>query len=512
MDNRLDNLYQYCSVGTAEAEQRLLQRVYVKGDEVQDLVVPPNGSPRLIVGRKGTGKSAVMRYAAQVLSTAGVPHLLMKPMDFEFPEGASESSVGALARTAKSVILSSIAAELGKNKSGLLAGEQLALYEQAVKDGSVKRDFVGSLARFLPKIVKSLTKVELDREFFDTAETAGGLAQAIEANAEGGQCPFYLYLDDVDQVADFARPSHLNRVWSMLLAAREIARSNSIRIVIALREEVWRRLLRDDAGQRDQADHFTPLVREMSPTRRHIAAVVRRRLVVASAQAALPEIRDPYAHFFDGTGAPMPGSNERRSWEDLIVLRARERPRDAIQMIGDLAQAARTRNAEKITSEDLLRVMPEFSAQRVAMLAQELDPECPQIKEIVNSFAGVEYDQGSFKMTADRCREHLRKVPSMFGVHLLGRVLKVNNDDDMVELWKYMYDLGILNARIADNREKDGFRHIMPRDESGLVSRANWTRLQKMVWEINPAYRDYLLGRRDEEARRTGLPPRKRAK
>ncbi|WP_437965317.1 hypothetical protein WMF04_37595 [Sorangium sp. So ce260] len=181
-------------------------------------------------------------------------------------------------------------------------------------------------------------------------------------------------------------------------------------------------------------------------------------------------------------------------------------------MISAFAKRARARQATRIEEQDFLNEMPDFSAQRVFLLAQEVEAECPQIREIVESFAKIDYDYGSFKITAETVRTHLRSVPSMFSTTLFGRTLRPDNDDDMFELWRFLFELGLLNARVADSRQKDGFRHVFPQEDPGLVSRARWNAIQGIVWGINPAYRDFLIARQENESHRTGLPPRRFAR
>ncbi|MGH2359017.1 MAG: P-loop ATPase, Sll1717 family, partial [bacterium] len=275
------------------------------------------------------------------------------------------------------------------------------------------------------------------------------------------------------------------------------------------REEVWRRLLRDSAAQRDQADHFLALVRHLFPSREHIRAVLERRFRVAAEAAGL-HASDPYVPFFEGIGAHMPSSTEFSSWADLIVVRSRERPRDAIQLVNALARSARTRRIDRIDERDFESQIREFSSQRVLLLAQEVESECPEITELVRLLALLEFDQGSFKISFERLRQALIAFPTQLGITLFGRSLRPDNDDDALALLSFFYELGVLNARISDSREKDGFRHVWPSADPKLVTRARWNELQAVVWEVHPAYRDHLIQVQKDKAAQTGLPPRKR--
>lgn len=489
-----------------------MPRVFVYWEEYADLLTPPPTSPRIMVGRKGTGKTAIIEFYSSVLAAAKLPSVVVRPFDIEVSDFPDRAALGENTRIALAALSRAVAQCLGSSTSRLLSDEySKRLYEEAVAAGTRDRDVIEKLAQLLPRLAKGITGFDLtalapehERAKLDQ------LTDAIRTNVSKSGRTFHLFLDDTDQVAAPDHPGHLQRIWAFLLGARELAnRVPQLRCVISLREEVWRRLLRDAAGQRDQADHFLPLVRELFPTRDHIWHVVRRRLQAACDHLGLTP-HDVLEPFFEGNGAKMPDSEEFRSWSDLIVIRSRERPRDAIQMINMLALRARQFGRKRISEEDFLVAMPEFSETRVTMLAQEVEDECPQIVEIVQALADIEFDHGSFKASAEVMRKKMRAIPSRMGITLRGRRLSPQDENDAMTLWSFLFELGIVNARVSDTRMKDGYRHILPREDSRLVSKARWNDMQSIVWEINPAYRDYLIRIQSDLAARVGLPARNR--
>ena len=87
----------------------------------------------------------------------------------------------------------------------------------------------------------------------------------------------FLLLDDTDQVADPNEPKQLNHVWALLLAARDLAINIPVlRVLVAVRSEVWRRLDDDGSGQRDQVDHLRPLVVELKASDNFLRQVLQR--------------------------------------------------------------------------------------------------------------------------------------------------------------------------------------------------------------------------------------------
>lgn len=511
----LDALLTYFPAGATESERHIMSRVFVYWEDYADLLTPPPTSPRLMVGRKGTGKTALIDFYLSLLIDARLPAIVIRPMDIDVSAFPEKAALGEATRIALGALSKAIAQRLGSEVGGFILDDgSKRLYEEAVAGGVRDRDVVEKLAQLLPRLAKGITKLDLSG-FAPNAERASivHLTEAIKDNVTQSGRTFHLFLDDTDQVAAPDEPGHLQRIWAFLLAARELCQQiPQLRCVISLREEIWRRLLRDAAGQRDQADHFLPLVRELFPSREHISRVVRRRLSAACEDLGLATDH-VFAPFFEGDGAKMPDSQEFRSWDDLIVVRSRERPRDAIQLINKLAYTVRQQGGTRITESDFHRVMSEFSETRVTLLAQEAEQECPQIVEVVNALSEINFDVGGYKASAEQFRQFMRTMPSRFGVELRGRRLTPNDDNDAILLWDFLFELGVVNARVADNRQKDGYRHIMPREDTRLVSKARWNDMQGIIWEINPAYRDHLNRLRSESfAAKVGLPPAHQAK
>ena len=447
-----------------------------------------------------------------LLERSKVPAILLKPMDIDYSGFRDEASVGELTGLAFKALLQAISTKLGTAVTGLVTERDRALYESAIEAGEISRDKIERLAIFLPKIAKLFTDVDLSPLLPSaTKHTKKELETSIKKNLEKSEGGFYLFIDDTDQIAAPDKPGHLNRIWAFLLAARELAsRVSQLRIIITIREEIWRRLESDKAGQRDQTDHFTGLIKYLHPTREHIFKIVDRRLTLAAADASGTR-ENAWSYFFEGTMPHMPGSDVTTSWHDLIIMRSRERPRDAVQLINGCAQRALATDLEIISEDVFASEMREFSKVRARLLEQEVEYECPEMEQLIRTLADINYDQSSFKASAEVIRRHLSELGGAFSVHLFGVTLNLGkNEDHLFALWKFLYDIGLLNARIADNREKDGYRHIFPAEQPNLVSKIRWNEMQAIVWEISPAYRDHLIGIQQQKQHQFGLAPKRR--
>lgn len=481
--------------GTAEGDEAFLADVFVTFEDYLDVVSAPKAGPRIVLGNKGSGKSAALRYFKSQITEIGIPSIFLRPKDIELPE-TDESALGPLTRNSEHAILTAIAAHIGSNLSGLVVGENSEnLLTVAQAQGTKTKDFVQKALALLAPIGQAVASVDFSKLSRKDDISIAAMRRSIESSLSGAEKLFYVLIDDTDQVASPTERNQLNRIWGFLLASRSINEScPNIKFLISMRDEVWRRLKRDDAGQRDQIDHFRGLAKRISMSESNLKEIVKRRLIRAHPNASQRTSQSPYALFFDTTHVCIPTAEEEyRYWDDFIAKRARGRPRDSIQLIYKFCDHAITHRQDRITTTDVEAVMPVYSEERVDDLKRECDQECPQIKEIVRAFHDVDFDAGAFSLNPQTTADFLDSLPSRFGVQLFGKSLAHNNPDDVFLLWRYLHEIGFLNARVSDTRESKGFRHITSAEDPDLVSQSRWNEMQAIVWEIHPAYRDYLI-------------------
>ncbi|MCF7964243.1 MAG: hypothetical protein K9L79_01750 [Methylobacter tundripaludum] len=496
MGKELKVLKKYFETGTAEGDEAFLSDVFIPFDDYLDVISVPKSGPRIVLGNKGSGKSAALRYFRKQLADINVPVLLLRPKDIEI-ENLSDHALGPLTRVSEKAILTAIAGKIGSEISGLvLSSTDNELLKEAQKQGLQTQDHIEKLVNFLSPLGKAFSKIDFSVILKQPNNlNIGGLRNAVESSISKQENIFYVLIDDTDQIASPNESNHLNRIWAFLLAARSInERCNNIKFIITIRDEVWRRLMRDEAGQRDQVDHFRNLSKKIVMNEANLKEVIKRRLEKSHEELGIAPHITAYNLFFDTNHVRIPTANEEyRYWDDFIVKRSRERPRDSIQLIFKLCDKAISLNESKIMAGDVDQVMSVYSEERVDDLKRECDQECPQIKEIIRAFHEIEYDAGSFTLQPQTTADFLNSLSSRFSIKLFSKTLTNGNRDDVFLLWRYLHEIGFLNARVSDQREKHGFRHISSDEDPELVSPARWNEMQSILWEIHPAYRDYLI-------------------
>lgn len=513
MGSQIRYLKKYFEAGTAEGDNTFLKDVFVTPKEYAEFISVPTSGPRILLGNKGSGKSAALRYFKLELENLEMPVILLRPKEIDLRK-TEDSALGALTRASESAILSAIARKLGTGIKGLVTSpEDQTLLKVAQQSGEVEKDFIERALSILNPIGKKLTDINFDELIKKDEPSQIQIRKAIEESLNKSQQAFYVLIDDTDQVAHPGEPDHLNRIWAFLLAARSINEScGNIKFIITMRDEVWRRLNRDTAGQRDQVDHFRNLAKRISFSEETLKEIIKKRLNTALEEFEPSSTIEPYSCFFETKHVQIPTADKQyRYWDDFLVGRSRQRPRDSIQLIYKLCEQAIKKSSEKISSGEVALVMPIYSEERVDDLKRECEEECPQIKEVIRAFHDASFDGGSFTLSPQIAANFISELPSRFSISLFSRTLSAGNSDDTFKLWRYLHEVGFLNARVSDIRESKGYRHVSPHEDPDLVSQARWNEMQSILWEINPAYRDYLINVQKEKSFSFGQPKKNAA-
>ncbi|WP_155999233.1 P-loop ATPase, Sll1717 family [Thioalkalivibrio sp. ALJ16] len=455
--SQLDSLIKYFPTGTTEGDRNILKDIFVSPEQLPEVLAIPSGSPRIIVGNKGIGKTAILEWLFNAAKKKRIPTLFLRPDDIELSVMQGVSDVATIKRNMYSCFLDAVATGIAQNLSGYLKGPAAKLYNESVAKGSREADWVGKLLSVLSKISTSAGRIDAKSLAADLAKTSSSeseLAQTIQNHLLDEEKVFLLLLDDTDQVATLDDPNHLNRIWGLLLAVRKLtSTSPNIKCIVTLRTEVWMRLLRNEKGQRDQIDHFRPLVLSMRAPERLMKTILNKRIEKAAYSGGCSG-RPPFLHFFEEDWMNLPTSTERRSWEQFLLKSSRERPRDMIQLVHHLASAAKARGADRIASTDAEYAMQSFSKERAEDLAIEMGFDCASFLDVLRSFVDLD-----FELEFDQLRDHLKALPSRFSLVVFGRAMKPSDEDDAIKILSLLHESGFINPRVTDKRMPDNYRH-----------------------------------------------------
>lgn len=487
----LNFLLKYVRTGTAEGDKNFLGEIFVTPSQFSELCAIEPGGMRILVGTKGIGKSALVEWINTAATKRGLPSLLIRPDHIASKDLPTTHEIGALKRHYYEVILRTIGAQIGSQLKGLLRGDAAKLHNEARQSGITEDDFIQKSLDLISAISLPVAKIngtQLAKELAGT-NSPNTLIAAINSQLLSKGAVLYLLIDDTDQLASPDQPAHLNRIWALLLAVRRlVGECQSVRAIITLRSSVWARMTSESLGQRDQTDHLRGLVIPLRSDDAFMKGVIRRRLESAAKDAGRIRV-DPYTVFFNSSTMTLPTSDEKRSWDTFILKSARERPRDAIQLIKNMIDSCHARKTDIIGSAEAGDAMAVYSSERVDDIANEFSLDCKNIKEVINTFSDV-----PFESDFETLRKHLITIPSTSSTIIRGELLKPQVDEDGIKILSLLHETGFINPRVPDSTMPRGFRHINFQDDASFVKFSNWNGMQGAQWEIHPAFRTHLIG------------------
>ncbi len=502
--NNLKELSNYC-IGTAESEEGLgcVDKIFVEPRAMDDIMSMCPGSPKLLVGNKGNGKTLIMTELRNRLERQGLEVLYATPSDIIGGDTPNGEEPAVLRDFYFRALVCGVASRLGAKLRGFVSGLDAILARQSLANGERSPDIVekclDGLSKFTSILVSKKDIVEISKGLHDKP-SARSLENAVKDHMCGTSAPFYVFLDEPDDVG--TENSAASRLWGLLNACREFSKKvKNLRCIVSLRTEMWHLLAHSESGRKN-IDHFAPLVTFINPAEKDIENIVEKRLRFVAQRLGVCnpiDAQDFYSMFFEGRQVelPPPARDEPRSWQDYILKSSRARPRDAIQLIKTLADNAYLKNRKLIGSIDVRECSSRFSKTRLELLESEYAKDFPSAKHVYESFAGH-----NFSIPTENLHQILEQLIASGHIVVHGKALTRSGGDGVFELWNMLFQTGFINPCVPDARKMKNYRHVFYEENDTLVSPGNYKNMCKYTWEIHPAYRAYLYTLRDDEINR----------
>lgn len=415
----------------AEDDEVLLQ-YFLSTDAVKQI---ESGSAFLVLGRKGTGKTAIVRYLteeskethSQSLNLRGYPWSVHAT---RIDRGASPieayvaswryliavelaslvaSAPGAISEAVKPIIqfLSDNYGGSRPRLSDILRPAKLKISRYSISPsimgnqlGSVDLDRAGDNHNF---------GLELDA-------ISGSLLESVrDVCRETRIRPLSLHLDELDQGVTSLDDNRRNMLIGLILAARDVrseCAKDGAKIfpVIYLRTDLWEELNFSDKNKIAQTSTL-PLEWNSDSLKRMVETRLRAKL---SENADWESITDRDL---------MRGSQEK--WAHILA-RTFLRPRDVIHFLNATLNTAKKRseNPLVITNKDIVNSRENYSSYLKAELDDEIVPhwrtwiEALQACSVIGT---VVFDRSSFEVEYDKRRSKNNSIPADEALALLYR-------------------------------------------------------------------------------------------
>ncbi len=423
---------------------------------------------RLVVGHKGVGKSALIRYAMHEDYLEGTLPILIKPDDVL---EVARSNVDFLQRIKdwKSG-LTQVIAKKALEELGI--GENIIIQSISQPTGKLLNLLHDSINGILNKAGIKLepAKESIARRFLEKKKIR-------------------IYVDDLDRGWS-ARRDEINRISTLLSAIMDMCNEYpGLQFRVALRSDVYFLYRTSD----ESTDKTEGSVVWFSWTQHEILALLVKRIetffgrippqdLEKLPQSVLARYLSPIMEDrFSGGG----------KWENAPIHRVlmtliRKRPRDLVKLCSLAARRAHDRDSNRIGTEDFEQIFEEYSQGRSQDTYNEYKSELPQIQRLIEGMRPTtkEVKAGiGWIYNTDTLIKKLKNVTEQ-GAFTFANGSKASPK----ELAQFLYKINFLIARKTHNEDGPIERKYF--EENRYIS--SEFRDFGYDWEVHPAFRKHL--------------------
>ncbi len=390
-------------LGKDEAEQdEKLKDYFLKTDSYNKAL---SGEKTIIIGRKGSGKSAIFKLLSDELSHENVIVIKITPDQYSWSALKDYQEKGILPEQAntnawKLTILSAIVWKL--NDLGLISNKsKLKDYYNFMKDSFTPNKNKDNWFFNIVNKVKSLLKGIKTQwiSFEDTPSVATPLKIIEEIRTllinelQYFQADIRVIIDRLDDSWDASEESK-NIIIGLLKASNELnsITKNRIKIITFLRSDIYDNLFFDDQDKLRQNEET--LFWDAESLKKIIIERVRVSLDLKDSE------EDIWKSLFSEKLY-----RSRAKAEKYIIDRTFKRPRDMLSFVRFCISQAIKKGHKQIESEDTRMAEEEnYSPSKYKDLIIEYKKQLPFIKELLDSFSGC-----SHRLTQDNLTKHISK-------------------------------------------------------------------------------------------------------
>ncbi len=444
-----------------DEDESRLQEYYFKSNIYKQ--VTANLSLRILVGHKGTGKSALFKMAMHEDISQGKLPILIQPNDIV------DISIDDSNFLKKIQIWTEGLLEIIFNK--ILV--HFEIYDNRVDNNSYKKN----PKNFLKFLVNYLNNVNTDNE-----KTLSSILNFLENPS------INVYVDDLDRGWE-GRKEDTNKISALLNAVRDISNSNKhLNFKIALRTDVYYLVRTSD----ESTDKTEGSVVWLAWKNHEIFILLIKRIETFFgrninedellnahqnqkflAQKYLKPIIEDY---FTGKG----------KWENAPMYRIlmsliRKRPRDLVKLCTLAAKMAYSRGSSIIQTEDFKSIFEEYSQGRIQDTVNEFKSELPTIQNLLMNMKPNRRERTTQEGYVYTTAELLEKIKN---ISESSRFVWTNGKSaEPKELAAFMYKINFLTAR---KETSSGIIRKYFEENRYLSSQFSDFGFS---WEIHPAYR-----------------------
>lgn len=351
--------------GFEDAESEPIERLreyYLKKDTfnrvVSDLPI------RILVGHKGTGKSALFKVAIAEEKENGNLPILIRPDD-----------IAELGKSDENFLLRIRQWKLGLTKIiGAKVFNEFGLYDESI---------AGKLSQFGVKLISFISETVTSVK--DNVDIQPTQKLSVENFLKSRK--IIVYLDDLDRGWE-GKKDDINRISALLNAIRDMANDNpGLLFKVSLRSDVYYLVRTSD----ESTDKIEGSVVWYKWTNHEILVMLIKRILTYFGEDVNEEIllKTPQKYLcYNLDKVFEPKFYGKGKWTEVSIHRilmslTRKRPRDLVKLCSLAAQQAYINGSELIRSPHFQAIFEEYSQGRIQDTINEYKTELPLIEKLV---------------------------------------------------------------------------------------------------------------------------------
>lgn len=449
-----------------------------------------SGSKNIILGNRGSGKSALFRKLKEEESKHGHLVISLAPEDYSYEllsrtmkkevEG-SWAKQGSYTAAWKYLIYVIVMKQLNSSgsKYSYKKGPNARIYEY-LRDNhkNIDKNPIGVLISYLKRLegIKigeygaAIKTQELQSLY--KLEEISNLLPDLEHICKNTKT--FILIDELDKGWDSSEDA-IAFVSGLFQAAISINNSSPhIRVLISLRKELYDNI----PSLYEDAQKVRDLIETVEWDEPKLLELISRR--IANSQ---PELKDKsYKDVWNSVFVDTLDYRKNKSF-NYVIDRSLYRPREIIQFCNDIKNLALLKHVSPPLNYNIIAESENgFSEGRIKDISSEYRFQFPGLLSVFETFRGLTYT-----MTSDQLEEHCLKISTR--EYNVGQACDWCENADPEQIIDALWRVGFLKAQAAGGlkaRQRSGSKYLGPHQISNLNLR-NILRFQ-----VHPMFRSYL--------------------
>jgi hypothetical protein len=422
---------------------------------------------RILVGHKGVGKSALLRFSFDEDTKNQILSVFLKPDDLsDLLKVPNNADINTLIDAWKTGIRKAVAEKAVENLTdGAIDGiDQTVISFGARKITSILKD---ALSTYKPNIL--------------VAAQASIYENFLKNNRVN------VYIDDIDRGWS-ARPQDIVNLSALLNALKDISSKDSaIQCRIALRSDVYFLVRTSDESTDKIEQDIVRLFWSNDEILRLMAYRIATYLRLDFSREAIARLTQSEITNQILSHIMEPKFQGRGKWENekvhrVIMSLCRARPRDLVKLLHGAARNASARGGSKITTQDFTKCFEAYSNERLQDLFNEFRSELPNIDNFIMQFKPTKIQKTArenYHYTNDQIIRRISLARQAAPVMFVSKRIATDK-----AILTFLYKIDFLIAR---------FKGIDGRPEWKYFEQGQFLAHEAVdfgnSWEIHPAYR-----------------------